>query len=77
VGPPADFADRDYFPIDAAKYHGSEAQVRISDGEIHRGFLPPAAGRLVKRWVLQYKADLERNWQRGQALEPLERIPGE
>jgi hypothetical protein len=23
-----------------AKYQGSEAQVRISDGEIHRGFLP-------------------------------------
>ena len=59
-----------------AKYHGSEAQVRISDGEIHRGFLPPTARRLVKRWVLRYKAELERNWHRGQALEPLDRIPG-
>jgi hypothetical protein len=59
-----------------AKYHGSEAQVRISDGEIHRGLLLPTAGRHVKRWVQRYKAELERNWQRGQTLEPLERIPG-
>jgi hypothetical protein len=59
-----------------AKYHGSEAQVRISDGDIHRGFLPPTARRLVKRWVLRYKMELERNWRNGQALEPFERIPG-
>jgi hypothetical protein len=35
-----------------AKYHGSETQV-ISDGDIHRSFLPPKARRLVKRWVLR------------------------
>ena len=58
------------------KYHGPEALVRSSDGDSHRGFLPPTARRLVKRWVLRYKAELERNWRRGQTLEPLERIPG-
>jgi Domain of unknown function (DUF4160) len=59
-----------------AKYHGAEAQVRIADGEIHRGALPPTARRLVKRWVLRYKPQLVDNWQKGQALEPFERIPG-
>ena len=59
-----------------AKYQGYEAQVRISDGDIHRGFLPATARRLVKRWVLRYKTELEQNWQRSQALEALERIPG-
>jgi hypothetical protein len=68
---------RDHAPPHVhAKYHGFEAQVRISDGEIQRGFLPPIARRLVKRWVLRYTSGLERNWYRGQALEPLERIPG-
>jgi hypothetical protein len=59
-----------------AKYHGSEAQVRISDGEIQRGFLSAIARRLVKLWVLRYREELQHNWRRGQALEPLERIPG-
>jgi hypothetical protein len=68
---------RDHSPPHVhAKYHGFEAQVRIADGEIHRGALPPTARRLVKRWVLRYKSELQRNWQRGQALEPLERIRG-
>lgn len=68
---------RDHLPPHLhAKYHGSEAQVRIADGEIHRGYLPPTARRLVKRWVLRYKAELERNWHNGRALEPFERIPG-
>jgi hypothetical protein len=59
-----------------AKYHGFEAQVRIADGDVHRGFLPSIARRLVKRWVIRYKSDLERNWQKGRALEPFERMPG-
>ena len=32
--------------------------------------------RLVRRWVLRYKAELESNWRKGLALEPLDRIPG-
>jgi hypothetical protein len=59
-----------------AKYHGYEAQVRLSDGEVHRGSPPPTARRLVRRWVLRYKFELEDNWHRGQVLEPFERIPG-
>ena len=53
-----------------AKYQGYEAQVRISDGDIHRGFLPATARRLVKRWVLRYKAELEQNWQLDREFRP-------
>jgi hypothetical protein len=68
---------RDHVPAHVhAKYQGYEAQVRIADGEVHRGHLPPTARRLVKRWVLRYKTELEANWKRGRQLEPFERIPG-
>ncbi len=58
------------------KYRGYEAWVTIADGEIVYGRLPATARRLVKRWVLRYKVELQRNWQRGRRLESFERIPG-
>lgn len=59
-----------------AKYHSAEAQVRIADGEIPRGSLPPTARRLVKRWVLRYKAELESNLRKGSGAGTLGPHPG-
>ena len=59
-----------------AEYHGHEAFVLITTGEILKGHLPNRAARLVKEWCLERQVDLMNNWQRAQALRPLEAIPG-
>lgn len=58
------------------EYQGHEAFVAIATGEIVQGSLPKKAARLVKDWCLERQAELMNNWNRAQALEPLERIPG-
>ena len=45
-------------------------------GEVIAGSLPRTAGRIVKEWCLNHQSELFENWRRGQALEPMERIPG-
>jgi len=59
-----------------AEYQGHEAFVGIMTGEVTYGHLPSKAARLVKDWCLDHRAELLANWDRAQALEPLERIPG-
>jgi hypothetical protein len=58
------------------RYQGYRARIRIADGEIIDGSLPPTATRLVKQWsVLRHDA-LMRNWQAARANRAMERIPG-
>jgi hypothetical protein len=59
-----------------AEYQGYEAFVAIATGEVIYGQLPSKAAHLVKDWCLQHQTELVANWERAQALEPLERIPG-
>ena len=45
-----------------ARYGGDEAKVRIADGEMTAGSLPPRARRLVRHWWRRYKEHIERSW---------------
>jgi hypothetical protein len=40
------------------------------------GKLPKNAARLVKQWALKHQDELMGNWESGEALLPMERIPG-
>jgi hypothetical protein len=59
-----------------ARYGRAKALVRLSDGAIIAGELPPTAARLVQEWTLARRAELEENWQRALAHKPLEKVPG-
>jgi hypothetical protein len=50
--------------------------VRLADGEIIAGELPPLATRLVREWTLARRAELEENWHRARAQVPLEKVAG-
>jgi Domain of unknown function (DUF4160) len=57
-----------------ARYAGSWAQVAIADGRVLAGSLPPRAFRLTTEWAELHRAELEANWARAHAAEPLETI---
>ena len=59
-----------------ARYGNAKALVRILDGRLISGELPPTARRLVEQWALARRAELEENWRRARAKRPLERIAG-
>jgi hypothetical protein len=59
-----------------AQYGQSRAVIGIVDGRIIAGSLSPTALRLVREWALAHGIELEENWARARADEPLERIPG-
>jgi hypothetical protein len=59
-----------------ASYQGFEAFVAVETGEILQGRLPKKAQRLVRQWALDHREQLMANWARGEALLPMEMIPG-
>ena len=59
-----------------ARYGRAKALVRLSDGEIISGELPPTAARMVREWTLARRAELEENWRRARAHEELEKVAG-
>ncbi|MGH8521203.1 MAG: DUF4160 domain-containing protein, partial [Gammaproteobacteria bacterium] len=59
-----------------AEYQGHEAFIDIATGEVIHGHLPRTAARIVKEWCMNHQHELFDNWQRGQALQPMVRIPG-
>lgn len=59
-----------------ARYGRAKALIRIADGAIISGELPPTATRLVRSWALARRGELEENWRRGLAFAPFERIAG-
>jgi hypothetical protein len=63
-------------PHFTAAYSGHEANVSIKTGEVIEGYLPPNAARLVKRWALAHRGELEDNWRRARTKVPLARIAG-
>jgi len=56
-----------------AKYSGSEALFSFS-GDIIEGSLPNRASTLVKDWILLHRSELEDNWVKARAGEPLSSI---
>ena len=59
-----------------ARYGGAKAMVRLSDGAIISGELPPTAARMVRQWALARRGELQDNWQRALVHQPLEKIAG-
>jgi predicted LPLAT superfamily acyltransferase len=57
-----------------AEYQGQQATFAL-DGEMLAGALrSPVALRLIKEWAIAHRSELEANWDRLKAGEPLERI---
>jgi hypothetical protein len=54
-----------------ARYGEFEAQVQIATGEVLHGGLPRRALALVEEWVELHRSELDENWERSQAQEPL------
>jgi hypothetical protein len=59
-----------------ARYGRAKALIRISDGTIIAGELPPTATRMVREWTLARQHELEENWRRARSHQPLERVAG-
>ncbi len=59
-----------------ARYGRAKALVRIENGEVLAGALPPTARRMVHDWALARRAELEENWRRAALHQELERIAG-
>ena len=57
-----------------ARYGGEVALIVIATGDVYAGSLPPRALRLVREWVEERRAELDADWRRAQAHEPLDWI---
>ena len=67
----------DHLPAHFHAIYGEfEACISIDTGAITEGRLPKRALRLVKEWSELHRAELTRNWERGQNGELLEKIEG-
>jgi hypothetical protein len=45
-----------------AEYAGERALLRISDGEVLRGRLPPSKLLMVRDWIIIHRKELRANW---------------
>lgn len=57
-----------------AIYGEHEARIAIASTELLAGELPARATRLVREWASQHQTELEANWERARAGEPLATI---
>lgn len=57
-----------------AKYGEEQASLRIDNGEILDGSLGRKALRLVREWRALHHAELQDDWMRARAREPLNKI---
>ena len=58
------------------RYQGFRARIRISDGEVIDGRIPPRVSRLVKEWTTLRHDALMQNWQAARVEGRLEYIGG-
>jgi hypothetical protein len=58
------------------RYQGFSARIRIADGSLIDGRLPPTVVRLLKEWTALRRDALMRNWNAARTDNPLERIGG-
>lgn len=59
-----------------ARYQGFRARIRISDGEIIDGRLPPTVARVLQEWTALRRDALMQNWRAVRTDGRVERIPG-
>lgn len=57
-----------------ARYGEYEAKIAIDTGDVLAGQLPARASRLVREWARQHRDELDVDWKRAQAREPLASI---
>jgi hypothetical protein len=57
-----------------AKYGNDHVTIRIDNGGILDGAMSPRALRLVGEWLELHRLELESDWTRAQAREPLAKI---
>jgi hypothetical protein len=57
-----------------ARYAEHDASVAIETLEVLAGSLPDRALRLVREWATLHRTELESDWQRARADQPLEPI---
>jgi Domain of unknown function (DUF4160) len=57
-----------------AAYSGHRASISIDTLEVLGGSLPDRALRLAREWAELHREELEANWERAVARQPLERI---
>ena len=57
-----------------ARYAGREASIAIETLTVLAGSLPDHALRLVREWASIHRVELELDWQRARADQPLEPI---
>lgn len=57
-----------------AQYGEHVAQIELGSWRILNGSLPRRALRLVRHWARLHGEELAENWERAQALEPLDPI---
>jgi hypothetical protein len=57
-------------------YQQFRARVRVADGEVIDGRLPPTVARLVKEWTTLRRDALMKNWSAAHSDGRLERIEG-
>ena len=66
---------RNHDPPHFHAIHGEhEAQIVISSLDVLSGDLPPRALRLVQEWGALHRTELETNWAKARAHEPLATI---
>jgi hypothetical protein len=58
------------------RYQQFRARVRIEDGQIIDGRLPPTVTRLVKEWTVLRREELTKNWVAARTDGRLEQIQG-
>lgn len=58
-----------------ALYAGEEASIAVETLDVLAGSLPLRALRLVREWASIHHAELEANWERARAEQPLDPIP--
>jgi hypothetical protein len=51
-----------------------EVLVAIADGDVLAGRMAPSALTLIRRWLDAHRHELEANWERARALEPMSPI---
>jgi hypothetical protein len=57
-----------------ACYGNDKITIKIPDFSVLEGYLPPRALGLVMEWAALHQSELARNWELGQANQPLEPI---
>lgn len=67
---------RDHAPPHFHAIYGQyEAEIGIASGQVLDGYLPARALSLAKEWARRFEQELQQDWERARAHQPLRAIP--